>query len=835
MRLNYLLLIIISFFVYSNTISNGYNFDDDLVTMNNPSTSAESEVSIVDIFSSSYHEAYGYSYGYRPITTLSFYFEHRIFKESPVVSHTINLLLYITVVLLLYYLLLKLFKSTNPYILLFIALLFTVHSLHTEVVSSIKNRDEILALLFLEFAVFWSLRFIKTKRLMLLLLVGLSVLLSLLSKKSGASLILLVPILLHIRSQLLLFRFLLLASCFTLPVSLFLFNLDLYKGTVVFTVCFLVYILMYYLLAQKYFRAILQRKPWYFFIPIFFSLLFLALGIFFEEVILWTFATLGLLFYARYSLKISFLFIVVLSFVGYFIFENNWFLLLNLFGLSITLIIPSASSRNRIAAATLLLITILLFIEQKGDWIYGLIYLLPLIVFFTARLNRWIPTLISLLTLIISGVMFNVVFFHLGLTIGSVVLYYYMDKSGSKEILRRGLIVWTVLIAAVLGHSHYQRNGSLLQTIEQKENLVAQQLSIEKDELDEGRVLEYMENTLVAPHTFEQRIATGAVVLGEYFRLMIFPKELSFYYGYSKIETTDFADYKAWLSIFIYLALLFAMIYFYKAQPMISFGLLLYFVAILLFSNWPVLIAGMVGERLAFMASLGFCIAVGGVLNYIRPSFNIKKPKSIEFVAFGLLVLLSVRTIARNDLWESPSVLMQNDIGHLENSAQANYMLAMSIVGDVVENSNPSQASFNRLNSAVTYFEKAIEIYPYFFNYHFDLGRTHVLMENYSAAKSAFLEAHRLEPDAIITIDELVKTSFDLEQYKDVIQYGKRYLSQSKSSEVIYELVAYSAFLISDFELSKAIIEEGLMYHPNNQNLNGLLLDVNNEKQSNGN
>ena len=82
-----------------------------------------------------------------------------------------------------------------------------------------------------------------------------------------------------------------------------------------------------------------------------------------------------------------------------------------------------------------------------------------------------------------------------------------------------------------------------------------------KSEISEGRRLEYMENTLVAPHSTSEKIATGMVVLGEYMRLMVFPDELSFYYGYSKIKTTNFNDYKVWFYLSIYLSLIIVGIY----------------------------------------------------------------------------------------------------------------------------------------------------------------------------------------------------------------------------------------------------------------------------------
>ncbi len=832
MRLNYLILLIISFVVYGMTISNRYNFDDELVTMNNPMTSANSEVTILDVFSSSYHEAYGFSYGYRPITTLSFYLEHRIFNESPFVSHTINLLLYILAVLLLYYLLTKVFTSTNHYILLFIALLFAVHSVHSEVVSSIKNRDEILSFLFLEFSVFFALKWWSKKNTYFLIGLFLSVTLSILSKKTTVSVILLIPILFYLRYPLKVVPFLLLSLSFILPVSLFLFNLDPQKGILVFTFCTLIYLFVYYLKSNQFFNRTFKEKTIYFFIPLVSSLILFLLGGLFREQTLWSLAILILLFYVNDRSNIIFALLGLLTILGYLVFDNNWYLLYNVILLPVLIIHPLSNRSFRVVFTVLLISTIVHFIYEKGEYIYGIIYVIPLIVFFTAKINRFLPLIISGLSIIIGGVFFSVAFFHLGLIIGSLALFS-IDINLTKSRLQKVVILWTLILLIFSSYKYYQSNGDLFQTLEDKQQIVEKVENNSNQSLQEGRMLEYMENTLVVPHTLEQRIATGAVILGEYFRLMIFPNELSFYYGYSKVQTSDFTDYRVWISLLTYLMLIFLMIYAIDKQPLISIGVLWYLVAILLFSNWPVLVAGMVGERLAFVASLGICIAIGGVLNWISPNFNLRKPKSIEFIALSVLVILSVRTMARNRLWVSSETLMTNDISHLKNSAQANYMLAMTTVKDVVEKTTPSKESHRRLDRAIGHFKKAIEIYPDFFNYHYDLGRTYIVLENYGEAKRAFLKAHKLEPDAIISLDELVKTSFDLEEYEDVIKYGKLYLSQSNRSEVIYELVAYSAFLIRDFELSTAIIKEGLMYHPNNQNLHGLLMDVNKEIESN--
>ena len=129
------------------TLLNDYNLDDNLVTQNHSLTS-KGISAIPEIYQSPYYlDDMGYSYGYRPTTLASFAIVKSLFGESATVSHAVNLALYLATCLLIFFLIKRVFPDKID-VALFAALLFTVHPIHTEVVASIKNRDEILALLF---------------------------------------------------------------------------------------------------------------------------------------------------------------------------------------------------------------------------------------------------------------------------------------------------------------------------------------------------------------------------------------------------------------------------------------------------------------------------------------------------------------------------------------------------------------------------------------------------------------------------------------------------------------------------------------------------------------
>jgi hypothetical protein len=142
------LLFLFSFVIYVNTIPNDYNLDDELVTQNHRLTS-KGISAIPEIFTSPYYEdKAGYKYEYRPIVLISFAIEHTFFGDNPHVSHFFNVLLYSLLCVLFFQTLKLAFSSHKDLFPLIAALLFAAHPIHTEVVASIKNRDEIFALIF---------------------------------------------------------------------------------------------------------------------------------------------------------------------------------------------------------------------------------------------------------------------------------------------------------------------------------------------------------------------------------------------------------------------------------------------------------------------------------------------------------------------------------------------------------------------------------------------------------------------------------------------------------------------------------------------------------------
>jgi len=190
-------LFIFAFVLYGNTMKNGYSLDDLYVTYNNPMVKKGIQA-LPLIFSSRYinmnaEEGGSMNFGYRPLTKAMFAIERQLFGESPSTSHLINIILYGLTLILLFALLRRLMVKYPVWFPFLIVLLWAAHPLHTEVVASLKNREEIISFLFGLLALKSYMDFERKNSFGYLVIGGIWFLLSIFSKLSTIPLLAAIP------------------------------------------------------------------------------------------------------------------------------------------------------------------------------------------------------------------------------------------------------------------------------------------------------------------------------------------------------------------------------------------------------------------------------------------------------------------------------------------------------------------------------------------------------------------------------------------------------------------------------------------------------------------
>lgn len=161
---------------------------------------------------------------YRPVTLLSFAVDKVLTDNSAAASHFFNLLYYLILLQILYSVLLKLLPSINAAVTGLMVLIYAAHPIHSEVVSSVKSRDELLAGLFGFLS--WYIFLLKSEKnnYKHYLVSGFFFLMAIMSKESAIAFAALIP----------LSYFMLIDSNIK---SLFIKSIPLAAGAVVFLAC----------------------------------------------------------------------------------------------------------------------------------------------------------------------------------------------------------------------------------------------------------------------------------------------------------------------------------------------------------------------------------------------------------------------------------------------------------------------------------------------------------------------------------------------------------------------------------------------------------------------
>ncbi|GAB5522956.1 MAG: hypothetical protein Roseis2KO_08280 [Roseivirga sp.] len=138
-QLPLILILLIAFVVYWPVTNGEYiaGWDDDQQILNNADVTDLSWQSIKNYFSTYYVASY------QPLASLSFGIEYALFGGNAFVHHFTNLLLHLINVVLLFWLMTRLFAEKRL-LVLFVTAIFAFHPLQTEVVGWISTRSTLL-------------------------------------------------------------------------------------------------------------------------------------------------------------------------------------------------------------------------------------------------------------------------------------------------------------------------------------------------------------------------------------------------------------------------------------------------------------------------------------------------------------------------------------------------------------------------------------------------------------------------------------------------------------------------------------------------------------------
>ncbi len=223
-----------------------------------------------------------------------------------------------------------------------------------------------------------------------------------------------------------------------------------------------------------------------------------------------------------------------------------------------------------------------------------------------------------------------------------------------------------------------------------------------------------MDNPIVAASGFGQRLATGFAILGKYLWMLVWPHPLSSDYSYQVIPLATFSSLPALLGFALNLGLAGFAAWGLWRRPnekitWLAFCAAGYLMAISLYSQIPLVIGTMFGERLAYLPSLFFCLAAGAAL-----IFAFEKMGN-ERLALGtsaaIVLIFSWLTMSRNGDWKSNYNLFLADSATYPSSVRLHNGASGEIYNRVVLDKELDEAGKqNLLAQAEKHLEQSLAI-----------------------------------------------------------------------------------------------------------------------------
>jgi tetratricopeptide (TPR) repeat protein len=166
---------------------------------------------------------------------------------------------------------------------------------------------------------------------------------------------------------------------------------------------------------------------------------------------------------------------------------------------------------------------------------------------------------------------------------------------------------------------------------------------------------------------------TAIRLVGLDLRLVLFPLTLSCDRSFDEIPLATFADPWAWASLLVVIAILAAVFVRYRQDRLAFWAAGFFGIALLPTSNLIFPIGATIAERFLYLPSVAVAVLAAGLL------YRLKNQQYAKAALIALLVLLTVRTLARNPAWNDDVSLASADLPAAPRSFRLHDMLAKAL------------------------------------------------------------------------------------------------------------------------------------------------------------
>jgi len=201
---------------------------------------------------------------------------------------------------------------------------------------------------------------------------------------------------------------------------------------------------------------------------------------------------------------------------------------------------------------------------------------------------------------------------------------------------------------------------------------------------------QYLNGTLTL---FERWLTSGRVFL-QYFKLILAPVQIASDYDFNSIPVAGIGDWDAWLGLALVAGAIVLALNFTKVRPVVTIGILFFFIALLPVSNWIMPIALLMAERFLYLPMFGFALLAGLIWAGIQQ----RGPRRL--VAGGFVTLAVLLCVSHNYVWQDTLTFHENAVRTVPNNARARLGYGFALL------------RMNKVTEAKEQFEAGLRILP---------------------------------------------------------------------------------------------------------------------------
>ena len=306
-----------------------------------------------------------------------------------------------------------------------------------------------------------------------------------------------------------------------------------------------------------------------------------------------------------------------------------------------------------------------------------------------------------------------------------------------------------------------------------------------------------LDNFIVGAQDSPSRLATAFYMCWQYLQVLVFPHPLVSDMGYPQLKPVTFPHWQAILGLLVFAGTTVWALANLTKKHFLSFTVLFFMATFVLASNVFLLIGTSYGERLLYVPSLAFTLALSwGILKMTKIDVRDSAPLSLFTgnattawtIAGILLAAYSFKTFTRNAAWYDSASLYAADLKTSPNSAKLNYHNALEVTKMGLDEKSGEATNPVQVEKGIEAYNRTIELYPQYHDAYGSRGLAYFRLKQYDKAFTDYQQSLKHRPNDAKVLSNMgfiyfLRNNLDSAEvvYRRSIQYDPRFVDARRN------------------------------------------------------